>query len=39
MTNGFTLNYDKNLQIYFFCVKLQAKKKKKTTFWKILKAQ
>ena len=25
MTNGFALNHDKNLQIYFFCVKRQAK--------------
>ena len=25
MTNGFALNHDKSLQIYFFCVKLQAK--------------
>ena len=25
MTNGFALNRDKNLQIYFFCVKRQAK--------------
>ena len=24
-TNGFALNHDKNLQIYFFCVKRQAK--------------
>ena len=25
MTNGFALNHDKNLQIYFFCVKPQTK--------------
>ena len=25
MTNGFALNPDKSLQIYFFCVKHQAK--------------
>ena len=25
MTNGFGLNHDKSLQIYFFCVKGQAK--------------
>ena len=25
MTNGFALNHDKNMQIYFFCVKRQAK--------------
>ena len=25
MTNGFALNHDKSLQIYFFCVKRQAK--------------
>ena len=25
MTNGFALNHDKILQIYFFCVKRQAK--------------
>ena len=25
MTNGFALNPDKSLQIYFFCVKRQAK--------------
>ena len=25
MTNGFALNHDKSLQIYFFCVKCQAK--------------
>ena len=25
MTNGFALNHDKCLQIYFFCVKRQAK--------------
>ena len=25
MTNGFGLNHDKSLQIYFFCVKRQAK--------------
>ena len=25
MTNGFALNHDKHLQIYFFCVKRQAK--------------
>ena len=25
MTNGFALNYDKNLQIYFFFVKRQVK--------------
>ena len=25
MTNGFALNHDKNLQIYYFCVKRQAK--------------
>ena len=25
MTNGFVLNHDKGLQIYFFCVKQQAK--------------
>ena len=25
MTNGFALNHDKNLQIYFLCVKHQAK--------------
>ena len=24
-TNGFALNHDKNLHIYFFCVKRQAK--------------
>ena len=24
-TNDFALNYDKNLQIYFFCVKREAK--------------
>ena len=29
MANGFALNHDKSLQIYFFCVKRQAKKKKK----------
>ena len=29
MTNGFVLNRDRNLQIYFFRVKCQAKKKKK----------
>ena len=27
--NGFALNHDKSLQIFLFCVKLQAKKKKK----------
>ena len=27
MTNGFALNNDKSLQIYFFCVKRQAKNK------------
>ena len=27
MTNGFELNHDKNLQIYYFCVKRQAKAK------------
>ena len=26
MTNGFPLNHDKSLQIYFFCVKRQGKK-------------
>ena len=26
MTNGFALNHDKSLQIYFFCIKRQAKK-------------
>ena len=26
MTNGFAFNYDKSLQIYFFCVKCQEKK-------------
>ena len=34
-TQGFALNHDKLLQIYFFCVNRQAKKKKKkkkTTF-------
>ena len=25
MTNGFALNQDKSLQMYFFCVKRQAK--------------
>ena len=25
MTNGFALNQDKRLQIYFYCVKRQAK--------------
>ena len=25
MTNDFALNHDKNLQIYFYCVKRQAK--------------
>ena len=30
LTNGFTLNHDKSLQIYFFYVKRQAK----TTFQK-----
>ena len=25
MTNSFTLNHDKSLQIYFFCVKSQVK--------------
>ena len=25
MTNGFALNHDKSLQIYFFCLKRQAK--------------
>ena len=25
MTNGFALNHEKSLQIYFFCVKCQAK--------------
>ena len=25
MTNGFVLNHDRSLQIYFFCVKCQAK--------------
>ena len=25
MTNGFELNHDKSLKIYFFCVKRQAK--------------
>ena len=25
MTNGFALNHDKSLQIYFFCVKCQVK--------------
>ena len=25
MTNGFAFNHDKNLKIYFFCVKRQAK--------------
>ena len=25
MTNGFALNHDKSLQIYFFCVQCQAK--------------
>ena len=25
MTNGFALNHDKSLQIYFICVKRQAK--------------
>ena len=25
MTNSFALNHDKSLQIYFFCVKCQAK--------------
>ena len=25
MTNGYALNHDKKLQIYFFCVKRQAK--------------
>ena len=25
MANGFALNHDKNLQIYFVCVKRQAK--------------
>ena len=29
MTNGFALNHDKSLQIYFVCVKRQRKKKKK----------
>ena len=24
MTNGFALNHDKSLQMYFFCVKRQA---------------
>ena len=28
-TNGFTLNHIESLQVYFFCVKRQAKKKKK----------
>ena len=34
MTNGFALNHEKSLQIYF-CVKCQAK----TTFWKMSKAE
>ena len=34
MTNGFVLNHDKSLQIYFLCVSA----KQKTTFWK-MKAQ
>ena len=25
MTNGFALNHDKSLQIYFFCLKRRAK--------------
>ena len=25
MTNGFAINHDKSLQIYFFCIKRQAK--------------
>ena len=25
MTNGFALNHDRSLQIYFFCVQRQAK--------------
>ena len=25
MTNGFALNHDKSLQMYFFCVKRQTK--------------
>ena len=29
MTNGFALNHDKNLQMYFFCEMRQARKKKK----------
>ena len=37
MTNGFGLNHDKSLQIYFLGVKLGAKHK--TTFWKMSKAQ
>ena len=41
-TNGFALNHDEGLQIYFFCLKRQTKKKKKkekkkTTFWKMSK--
>ena len=31
--------HDKSLQIYFFCVKHRAKKKKKKHFWKTSKAQ
>ena len=27
MTNGFALNHDKSLQLYFLCVKRQAKKR------------
>ena len=45
-TNGFALNHDEGLQIYFFCLKRQTKKKKKQkkkkkkknpTFWKMSK--
>ena len=34
-TNGFTLNHNKSLQIYFFCVKCQTK----NDFLKDVKAQ
>ena len=43
MINGFALNHDKSLQIYFYVMRQAKKKKKKkkerkerkTTFWKM----
>ena len=34
MTNGFTLNHDKSLQIYFFQAKKNKKKRLSDRYWK-----